>query len=242
MEKTRQFLILFLLLLITGVSAYPVLNSGESGYVSDFANVLSESEKARLNEIIISIEKNTSVEIAVVTVKDTGGEDRIMYASKLGGQNGVGKKASDNGVVVLWSLDNERGGAIATGRGIESVLNDAKVGRIGRDSRIYFDRGEYYPGFEHVLNSIRNELIQQGGVGIVESSSEYPAAFWVIIFMALITLMIILLVALSSSKQSRYPHRASSYVGRSYGSWSSHSSGGFGGFGGGSFGGGGARF
>ena len=214
-------------------------------YVNDFANVLSDDEELKLNLLCDSIEKNTSYEIAIVTISNTEGMDRIEYANKIGDLNGVGKKDQDNGVVVLWSLDNEKGGAIATGRFSESILNDAKVGRIGRESRKYFDGEKYYEGFDYIINEIRKEINNEskGYIETIESNEldMNSFIFFIIIFVVIIFLIKVFASLLESNDDSS--DSSSSYRGYSggYSSGSSSSSSSRG-FGGGSFGGGGARF
>lgn len=151
----KKLMALAFLLLIAGMAfAYPKLTN----YVNDFAGLLSQAEEDNLNGLVHNINLEYSVEIAIVTVDTTEGDGRVNYANRVGEVNGVGKKDKDNGIVILWSLDNEKGGAIATGRGIESILNDAKVTRIGRASRQYFDNQQYHRAFVFILNEIKTEL------------------------------------------------------------------------------------
>lgn len=164
------FLILILLTVI--VSAVPKIEP----YVNDFANILAPEQEAQLNLQCDLIEKNTSYEIAIITVPNTEGQDRILYANKIGDENGVGKKDKDNGIVVLWSLDNEQGGAIATGRYSESILNDAKVARIGRAARPLFDQGKYYEAFTQIVTEIDKEIVtsQDGSVNVTSTGTGNP--------------------------------------------------------------------
>jgi uncharacterized protein len=113
-----------------------------------------------LNQLADQIEANTTFEIAIVTVQSTGGQDRLQYANMIGDENGVGKKDTDNGIVVLWSVEADAGGAIATGRGSESFVTDAVTGRIGRASRQYFDKGEYYNGMNYIVIELDKEIIK----------------------------------------------------------------------------------
>jgi uncharacterized membrane protein YgcG len=130
-------------------------------YVNDFAHLMSQDQIDKLNLQADDIENRTSFEIAIVTVPTTNGIDRILFANKIGDLNGVGKKKIDNGLVLLWTEDNEQGGAIAVGRGAESIFNDAKVGTIVRAARSYYDDGNFYEGFEYELTQIDTELIRQ---------------------------------------------------------------------------------
>jgi len=142
--------IALMLLLIGCAAGYPKLNR----YVTDDAGILSSVEEQQLTMLIERVEAATGYEIAVLTVASTEGEDRMNFASRTGETSGIGKADLDNGVVVMWSLGNEQGGAIATGRGAESVLTDAQISRIGRASRSYFDNKEYYSGFEFIVKEI----------------------------------------------------------------------------------------
>lgn len=229
--------VLILIRLILNVSAeIPKIEP----YVNDFAGLLNFEEELKLNMLADEIEKNTTYEIAIVTVLNTEGQDRLEYANKIGDENGVGKKDMDNGIVVLWSLENEKGGAIATGRGSESIFNDAKVGRIGREAReIYCDKEEYYNCFEFIINELKKEIVSYNSTIINETSSEdnsQSPLFWVLVIIVAGGLFIISILP-NSSDSSSHSNSTISFP-------SSSSSGGFrgGSFGGGSFGGAGGKF
>jgi uncharacterized protein len=182
-------LLLAILILSVPVTAatYPTF----TGYVNDFANILTPAEEASLNSMIVLIEHNTTVEMAVLTIQNTNGEDKVLYAAHAGDQNGVGKKATDNGIVIMWSLDNVKGGAIATGRGVGSNLPDSTTGPIGRDSRPYFDRGEYYNGFAFIISGLDKVLEPQ----ITATQPEpQPDSETVSVFLAAAILMAIVII------------------------------------------------
>jgi uncharacterized protein len=250
-KSLRIILTTLLVLSLNAAADYPAL----TGYVNDYAGILSPAEKSSLTDIISEFEKNSSVEIAIVTVPDTGGEDRVLYASRVGDFNRVGKADTDNGVVVLWSLDNEKGGAIATGRGIESVLNDAKVARIGRAGRDLFDSGHYYEGFRTIIFEIEKE--SSGEYSSESESERIPGQLIGALFIGAIIIGLIIVIWLIGRPIGRQRSKdywvATSYLGtRSWNAWNPIGGGsgspgggfggGFGGFGGGSFGGGGGKF
>ena len=253
MENKNLWIILtaLLVLSLSAAAEYPKL----TGYVNDYAGILSPAEKSSLTDIINEFEKNSSVEIAIVTVPDTGGEDRVLYASRIGDANGVGKADTDNGVVVLWSMDNEKGGAIATGRGIESVLNDAKVSRIGRDSRDLFDSGHFYEGFRTIIFEIEKET--SGEYSGASKTDDSPGPLLGVLLIAVLIIGLIIIIMLIGrpvgKPRSKDYWMATSYLGtRNWNAWNPIGGGsgsvgggfggGFGGFGGGSFGGGGGKF
>src|SRR5579863_3299080 len=101
-------------------------------YVSDYAHVLSAGAIARIDGICRQLDRPpANAQIAVVTVQTLDGEDTAQYATDLYHQMGIGKKGDDRGALVLLAVkDHKRW--ITTGYGLEGILNDAKVGDIGR--------------------------------------------------------------------------------------------------------------
>lgn len=230
MKSIDLIILIIMLLSLVTAADYPRLTP----YVNDFAEVLSASDEVYLNSMCKAIEESATVEIAVVTVKTTGGQDRIEYANRIGEDNGVGKEKTDNGVVVLWSMENERGGAIAIGRGIESVLTDSIVTNIGRNSRQYFDAGQYKEGFGFILTQVESKFLHTEDTN-TSGAESFSCGLWCNLAIFLVVLFLILLFLVFIFGDNDDSFGGSSFI---------LSSGGFGGgsFGGGSFGGGGGRF
>jgi uncharacterized protein len=233
-------LIVGLLLLcscLVSANTYPTL----TGYVNDYAGILTPQERTLLNDRITSIEKNTTVEIALVDVQTTNGEDKSQFATKIGDQNGVGKKATDNGIVVLISFENERGGFIATGKGIEGTLTDVEATRIWDNSKSYFTNKQYYDGYSKILDGIESEIDAGNSTAPSDSGSGDFAfvIFALFAFAFIVVIIVIILIAAGGGGGGSYGGGGSGSGGHgSSGSSSSHSSSG-GSFGGGGFGGGG---
>jgi len=189
MKKICLFAFVTLILIqITFAATYPTIQP----YVNDFGNFLTSEQISSLNSRCKQIEQNTTYEIAIVTLTTTNGADRLDYANHIGEQNGVGKKESDNGLVLLWTQDNEQGLAIAVGRGAESIFNDAKVSRIARDARPLFDDGKYYEGFNKMLNDLEAEL-HTTSTGEVTSTETDDITTWIIGIAVVIFIIFIIL-------------------------------------------------
>ncbi|WP_261234763.1 TPM domain-containing protein [Laspinema olomoucense] len=100
------------------------------GWVSDMANILSESTEAQLNQMISELEASTGAEIAVVTVPETAPSPTPKeFTTELFNEWKVGKEGVDNGVLFLTSVGDRRV-EIETGYGVEGLLPDAEVGNI----------------------------------------------------------------------------------------------------------------
>jgi uncharacterized protein len=103
-----------------------------TGYVSDFAGVLSPSTKANLENLCTQVDRQAHAQIAVVTIKTLDNDQSIdEFATALEDKWKVGAKGTDRGVLMLVVM-NPRKYRIEVGYGLEGILNDAKVGDIGR--------------------------------------------------------------------------------------------------------------
>src|SRR6266704_5802236 len=128
-----------------------------TGYVNDFAGVLDADAAARMTALITELHQKTGADIAVVTLPDLGGRSAADVAVqigrewKLGGAGEAGDSAKNLGVVILLvpRKDHRPGTVdeiIATGRGAEGFLTDARVGRIRDTMTPYLAREDYGSG------------------------------------------------------------------------------------------------
>lgn len=98
-------------------------------YVNDFANILTEPEKAYLQTLLFEVDQNTTAEVVIVTIESLQGEDISKYTVDLASEWKVGKADKDNGLVILYAKQENKIFA-ATGYGLEGILPDSKVGRL----------------------------------------------------------------------------------------------------------------
>jgi uncharacterized protein len=98
------------------------------GYVTDAAGAMGEWA-AKTEALCREIERKTTAEVAVLTVRTTGPLPAQQFAQDVFDRWKIGKKGKDNGVLVLVAVD-DRKVWIATGYGVEGVLPDGKVGGI----------------------------------------------------------------------------------------------------------------
>ena len=134
-----------------------------TGYVSDFANILSPGDRAAIDAEIGAFEATTSAEIAVVTVPSLGGDTVDNYAVKLFEDWGIGKKGKDNGALILVA-PNERAARIEVGYGLEPFVTDAASSAIIRNTMSpAFRRGDYAAGIRGAVEGI---------IGLVEGNPE----------------------------------------------------------------------
>ncbi len=113
-----------------------------TGYISDFAGVLSPSTKQNLESLCTQVDRQAHAQIAVVTIKTLDNDQTIEeFATELEDKWGVGNK-DDRGVLMVLVM-TPRKGRIEVGYGLEGILNDAKVGDIGRSMVPAANQGDY---------------------------------------------------------------------------------------------------
>ena len=92
--------------------------------VNDFAGLLSDSQRQALERKLVDFDRETSTQIAVVTVDDLGDYAPSDFAQRLHDKWGVGREGKNNGILVLVkpSVPGSRGEAyISVGYGLEGA-------------------------------------------------------------------------------------------------------------------------
>jgi uncharacterized protein len=142
------------------VSALPA----PTGYVSDFAGVLSPSTKLSLENLCTRVDRQAHAQIAVVTIKTLDNDQSVdEFATELEDKWKVGKKGTDRGVLVLFVM-NPRKYRIEVGYGLEGILNDAKVGDIGRSMVPAASQGDFNTAIPLGVQQIAQIIATDAGV------------------------------------------------------------------------------
>lgn len=103
---------------------------GQAYFVSNPDHVLSQSVLEELDAISWRIDSITACEFAIVIVDDYVGDSDFDFALKLFNTWGIGKKESNNGLL-LFIAKNRHEYRFISGYGMESILPDAYLKRIG---------------------------------------------------------------------------------------------------------------
>jgi uncharacterized protein len=145
---------LALMFLATAAFALP---SKPTGFVTDEAGIIDTATHQGLERSLNQFEKTTTIEIAVVTVPTLGGVSVEEYANKLFHAWGIGKRGSDNGVLLLVAK-NDHKMRIEVGYGLESKLNDGQAGEIIRGMVPYFRQGNFSFGISNAVDQIKGKV------------------------------------------------------------------------------------
>lgn len=183
----KRLLVSFLCLLFSAVVVSAYSSPGmPTGYVNDFAGVLSAQAKQQIELRLSSLDASTSAQVSVVTIKSLDGDTIENYANKLFEEWGIGQKGKDNGVLLLVSVE-DREMRIEVGYGLEGALTDAESSWVIRDKITpRFKEGNYdqgvIDGVEGILTAASEDLVPIS----IEKTFETSAGFMENAFPALI--------------------------------------------------------
>lgn len=228
-------LILLLFIQIAGAVDYPQLTE----HLTDNANIIDNEYKQKIKDLADNIEKNTTVEIAVLTIESLDGDTPENYAINTFRKSGVGKKDKNNGLLILVAK-NDRKYRFEVGYGLEGTIPDAMKVPIG-DKIITpnFKNGDYGKGIYESMIAIdalvtnNTEVISKYGLN--QETTDVPD--WLIIIVIIIIVIVVIVLLVASDGGGGGSYGGGGWGGGGGGGSSGGDSGG--GFGGGSSGGGG---
>ncbi|MBP6182099.1 TPM domain-containing protein [Flavobacterium sp.] len=157
-KNTTIFLKLLVCFLFTQISfaqfTIPEKPSFQTS-VYDYANILSATEKAQLEEKLIKYSDSTTTQIVIITIETLKGEDIGILTPKWGHTWGIGGTAKDDNGVLILLAKAERKIWISPGYGLEDRLTAGIGGEITRNIIIpEFKAGSYYRGLDKGTDAI----------------------------------------------------------------------------------------
>ena len=184
--------IVLLLLPVIYAINYPTLTK----YVTDQADIISQEDEQKINELAKQIEQETTAEVAIVTISSLEGISKEQYTLELFEKAGIGKKDKDNGLLILIAVE-DREYRVEVGYGLEEFIPDSSKITIGtRILEPYFKEGEFGQGVYESLNVIKKLI--QGQDDVISQYQSTPTtlknkAVWIYlsIFILLIVISII---------------------------------------------------
>src|SRR3989338_5949310 len=184
MRTTIAFSI-FIILLLTMVHAQE-FPSYQNVYVNDFAGIFSEEQSAQLAQLFGSIKKDTTAEVVVVTITSSAPYSPQEYRTKLFNYWEIGNKEKDNGLLILYSVQEKRI-EVEVGYGLEGILPDSKVGRLLDENYVPLrDSGNITEGiveFSYALVQVILDNKEEVLSGQASPSDRGISSFEVFIFM-----------------------------------------------------------
>lgn len=147
-----------------GLAAESVKDMAQpTSYVVDLAGVLDPDTRAQMEQLAAEVEREAHATIEIVTIHSLDGESIEDFATALQEKWKVGPKGTDRGVILLFAI-NDHKRRIEVGYGLEGVLNDAKVGDIGRSMVPDLRAGDYGSAILGGERQIADDIAKDAGV------------------------------------------------------------------------------
>lgn len=170
-------------------------------YVSDPTSILSPAATDTIDAILGRLEKSTGIETAVVMLPSIGENDIFDFSTSLFRKWGIGKKKSDNGLLILFVMDQHKV-RFATGYGIEGTMTDAMSKRIQMQYMVpAFKRSDWNKGMVDGVRATAKVLDGSMEPEAADSDTDTDD----ILFSIGIIVGIVLLVMFVSSIMQRCP-------------------------------------
>ena len=165
-------------------------------YVTDPSAILSATARDSINAILGRLEKSTGIETAVVMLPSIGDEDIFDFGHELFRKWGIGKKKSNNGLLILLVKDQKKV-RFTTGYGIEGTMTDAMSKRIQTTLMIpRFRVGDWNGGMVSGVRAVAKTL--DGSMQAEEDSGEDDISTIMITLLAIVVTMLIFIYAMGS--------------------------------------------
>lgn len=170
-------------------------------YVSDPTSILAPAATDTINAILGRLEKSTGIETAVVMLPSIGENDIFDFSTSLFRKWGIGKKKSDNGLLILFVMDQHKV-RFAAGYGIEGTMTDAMSKRIQMQYMVpAFKRSDWNKGMVDGVRAAAKVLDGSMEPEAADSDTDTDD----ILFSIGIIVGIVLLVMFVSSIMQRCP-------------------------------------
>jgi uncharacterized protein len=139
-----------LLLPLHAAAAVPKL----ARHVTDLTGTLTSAQVDQLDGQLTALEKAKGAQLVVLMVGSTEGQDIAEYSLAVAEANKVGRKGTDDGVLLIIAKD-DRNVRIEVGYGLEGAIPDAATARIIREYIAPKFRGnDYFGGISEAVGAL----------------------------------------------------------------------------------------
>jgi uncharacterized protein len=168
MTRTRIFVIFVAPLILLLAGLVPALAQSPlpppTGYVNDYAGVVDSASKARIETTLGNLDRQQQIQMSVVVVETTGGQDIFNYSLAVARGWGIGAKDAKKPSLLLLAAIKDRTGFTQVSRHLEGDLPDGLVGQIQRENIVpAFRAGEYGRGLEDTINAYIGIIAAKNG-------------------------------------------------------------------------------
>src|SRR5688500_3245494 len=170
-QNTLPLLFIALTLVFFGLSQFSVNSRAQdrtrlparSGYINDFAGVLDDSTKQRLEVVLGNLKQRSGIEFGVVTIQTTGARDIFDVSRELSNEWNVGARNSRKKSLLLVIAVNERTAFTQFSRAVQPDLPEGILGEVSQIMRGPLASGRFGAGLNDGVNHFIGSLARKVG-------------------------------------------------------------------------------
>lgn len=203
----------FFLLLSASLSAFGQANQSPlpqpTGYVNDYAHVIDQATKDRLETTLTNLDRQQQIQFAVVTIDTTNGQEIFDYSLAVARGWGIGAKDVTKPSLLLLVAIKDRKYFTQVSRHLEGDLPDGLVGQIQREQLVpAFKAGQYGKGISDTINAYITTVAEKNGFSTntilapgqtplpVHSGGKTSSLISGIVVLFVIAIIVIILIAI----------------------------------------------
>jgi uncharacterized protein len=156
-----------LLLIVAGPAIGQITQSPlpqPTGYVNDYAHVIDQATKDRLETTLTNLDRQQQIQFAVVTIDTTGGREIFDYSLAVARGWGIGAKDATKPSLLLLVAIKDHKYFTQVSRHLEGDLPDGLVGQIQREQLVpAFKAGQYGKGISDTINAYITTVAEKDG-------------------------------------------------------------------------------
>jgi uncharacterized protein len=164
------------LMLASSAFALDTTKLKPAGYVNDFAHALDARSAGAIEAYCANVERATGAQFAVVVVDSLDGDVIDDAANKLYRQWGIGKKGTDEGLLLMLAIKDKKQ-RVEVGYGLEPIIPDGYAGGVLRGIRPILRQGNYGGAVLAAMEEFGGRVADAKGValdGVPRSTGREP--------------------------------------------------------------------
>ncbi len=130
MKALPRWIVTAIAVVMFAGSAFALDVPSLTGRVVDNAKVLSAEQKREIEKLLEDLERATTAQVVVLTVKSLKGDTPFEFSQRVFDHWKLGQKGKDNGLLISFFVE-EKKGRVHTGYGLEGIIPDAERVMLG---------------------------------------------------------------------------------------------------------------
>ena len=147
-----------------------------TGYVNDFAHVVDDPTRQRLDTILDNVKKRSGIELNLATVQTTGTQDIFAFSRQLAGDWGVGSRDSSRKTLLLVVSVDEKAVFTRLSKSVQGELPEGILGELNQRVRGPISSGRFSQGLADGVDHFVAALAKKVGFSLADIDQAQSVA------------------------------------------------------------------